>query len=269
MKWFKHDTDGHRSEKLAAIRAQFGFEGIGWWFTILEMVAEKMDETDRCDLELPIKDWCAALSTKPQKFRTYLDVLSQIGRTSAEHRQNIGLCSTSESEKCGICYVSVKIPNLLKKRDEHTSRLGSKSGQTPVQERRAKSEDTDKEKETLSTGVESEERREQRRSSPVKKNFPKANYAHNGNGVSDRKTESCVMFVERVQEFVTITDSDKAGIMFDLSHSRDPSELDWILEQLQAAKTDGRLSVEHHGIRNPVGWIRKQIQTANQGADRS
>lgn len=136
MKWFKHDTDGHRSEGLAAVRAKFGFEGIGWWFTMLEMVADKMDDTDRCHLELPLKDWCSALSTKPQKFRTYLDVLAQNCRTSS-----------SETEKFGVCYVSVSIPNLLKKRDEHTSKLRRNSGQTPEQEGEGDGEG-DKDKET-------------------------------------------------------------------------------------------------------------------------
>lgn len=133
MKWFKHYTDARRSEGLSVIRARFGFEGIGWWFTILEMIAEKMDESDRCYIELPVREWCLILQTKPQKLRTYLDVLVQKCRTSV-----------SEFENMGVCYISVEVHNLLKNRDEHTRKLRSKSGESHSQRKKVEG-DIDKE----------------------------------------------------------------------------------------------------------------------------
>lgn len=129
MKWFKHDTDGHSSEGLAAIRAEFGFEGIGWWYTLLELVAQKMDSTDHCELRLPLREWCKILETKPEKFRRFAILTTQKCKTSI-----------AESEQNRITYVSVSIPNLLKKRDEHTTRLGSKKRATPEQDKEREKE---------------------------------------------------------------------------------------------------------------------------------
>ena len=49
IKWFKHETDSKDSEKLKDVIAEFGYEGYGWYWRIMEIVACKMDETGRCE----------------------------------------------------------------------------------------------------------------------------------------------------------------------------------------------------------------------------
>ena len=46
MKWFKHETDVIHSEKMAKLIEEFGFEGYGRYWRIMEIIAERMDETD-------------------------------------------------------------------------------------------------------------------------------------------------------------------------------------------------------------------------------
>lgn len=206
------------------------------------MVAEKMDETDRCHLKLPVSEWCRRLDCTAKKLRSFLD-------------DGVNALSIRFEEDAET--LVIEIPNLLKKKDEYSNKIGTKSkkesGQTPPksEERR------EKKKETLTTGVVSEERRGGLRSSPVRSNFPKAEIAQNA---SDPFDVAAGDFLDRVKDFVNLNENDKAGIMFDLSLHGQPELLDWIIDSLQTAKTDGRLNVTEHGITNPVGWIRKQIQ---------
>lgn len=127
IKWFKHDTDGNRSEAISKIKAEFGLEGVARWYFLLEAVAEKMDETDRCFLELSIQDFMAILDIKREKlFRKFAQFLENFGGNSVEFREN-------------FCRIS--IPNLLKKRDNHTKNLQATYKQEQDTEQRVKSKE--------------------------------------------------------------------------------------------------------------------------------
>ena len=134
MKWFKHDTDCDRSEGLNLLLCKYGMSGYGRWFRILEIVAEKMDNTDLHSVSYPLQWWCEKLDFSPRQFWKFMkdcEKLCHISiRTSSElesrlngsqsHLQSNSLSSRSE-------VVEVFIPNLLKKRDEYSE----KSRQTP------------------------------------------------------------------------------------------------------------------------------------------
>ena len=64
MKWFKHDSDAFTSEGVEILIDEFGFAGYGRWNRLLEIVAFKMDETDRCWVEYPVSKWCSLLGLK-------------------------------------------------------------------------------------------------------------------------------------------------------------------------------------------------------------
>lgn len=119
---------------------------------------------------------------------------------------------------------------------------------------------------TLTTGVVSvalHARAREAPTSPVQRTLseiPKPN----GRYPPDPKLEAMLDFTDRAELILgKLSENDRAGIRFDLSLHGSPTELDWILDQLQATKTDGRLNVAdgQPGLANPVGWIRKQIQT--------
>jgi hypothetical protein len=127
MKWFKHQTDCITSEGLSVLIEKAGFAGYGRWFRILEIVAARMDKTDKCSVEYPISKWCAILSTKPNHLAWFLELTEMCLHTKIEVNGNM---------------VRITIPNLLEIRDEYTSKSGqcrdnvpSVSGQTPLRQR--------------------------------------------------------------------------------------------------------------------------------------
>ena len=112
MKWFKHDTDAFLSEGVDALIDAEGFAGYGRWNRILEIVAFKMDETGRCHAEYSSKKWCRLLGLKQKKLILFLELTEKELKTKVVHSENI---------------IRIEIPNLLKKRDNHTKNLQVKS----------------------------------------------------------------------------------------------------------------------------------------------
>lgn len=146
MKWFKHFTDGHESENLITLRVKFGWEWLARWYVLLEMVAAKMDASDRCHLEYPLRDWCRFMDCSPRQlldFFTFL-VSKKIGGCSIEVDPEL-LRSYSEvtpklrkdSASFSSVLLKIYLPNLLKNKDEYTSNIVTKSrhvsGQTHSQ----------------------------------------------------------------------------------------------------------------------------------------
>jgi hypothetical protein len=88
MKWLKHETDAMDSEKMKMIIHEFGFEGYGWFWRVMEIIAKQMDETGRCHYDQPVSEWCGNLKVvySGDKLR-------------------------------------IEIPNLLKKRDNYSKNL--------------------------------------------------------------------------------------------------------------------------------------------------
>ena len=112
MKWFKHDTDCETSEGLSYLISIEGFAGYGRWFRVLEIVASKMDKSDRCHAEFPIQKWCSLLGLKQKKLISFLKLTENKLKTKVVCFDNI---------------IRIEIPNLLNKRDEYSK----KSRQNP------------------------------------------------------------------------------------------------------------------------------------------
>jgi hypothetical protein len=105
MKWFKHETDAFHSEMLTQIIDEFGFEGYGRFWRLLELVAERMDDTDRHHLCLLEKVWCKRLGTSPKVLERFLKYLGKVSGILATYSGN---------------NIEISIPNLLKKRDNYS-----------------------------------------------------------------------------------------------------------------------------------------------------
>jgi len=116
VKWFKHDTDASRSESLKKIEYEFGMWGYAAWFKLLERVAEKMDHTNRCHAEYPLKEWAKILNTKADLADRFL--------TFVEHLGNI--CRTNENQM-----LRIEIPNLLQKKDNYSKDLEAAGKKNP------------------------------------------------------------------------------------------------------------------------------------------
>jgi len=119
MKWFRHETDAIHSEKLAKLIMEFGFEGYGRYWRLMELVAERMDKTQRCFLELPEKDWLRYLSIRRPLFRRYLVVICQL---------------FDIKQITNGLLLRIEIPKLLEKRDNYTKDLEVTSKKLPSKE---------------------------------------------------------------------------------------------------------------------------------------
>lgn len=140
MRWFKHMTLTRSDERVAAYISECGMEGYGFFWMVLETVALVMDKTGKCEVYYPLNYWVTHGQLHRTKVTRLLNVLKKHGLLMVEF------------SKEGIW---VKIPNLLKYRDEYTQRsgqtpdklptkyrdtIGTLSGQTPVQETEAETE---------------------------------------------------------------------------------------------------------------------------------
>lgn len=109
MRWFKHLTEASHDEKLADVLAEHGLEGYGFWWLLVETVALQMNKTERCELEYSIAIWSRKLYASRKKTVELLQVFSEKNLVFLE----------SSGEK-----ISVKIPKLLKLRDEYSKKSG-------------------------------------------------------------------------------------------------------------------------------------------------
>lgn len=108
MKWFKHFTDARTNEKMKALDAEFGLVGIARYWLILELIASKMDETDRCHYEQSEEQWCRYLVVRRPLLRRYLVVIQLLFSINVITNQQ---------------QIRIEIPNLLKYRDNFTRNL--------------------------------------------------------------------------------------------------------------------------------------------------
>ncbi len=131
MKWFKHETDSIHSEKLTRLKNEFGFEGYGRYWRIMELVAERMDGSNRCHIELPEKEWLRLLSIRRQSFNYYLTVIRLLF-------DSWRITTDNETQ-----LIRIEIPNLLGKRDNYTSDLQASSKKLPNRSRSRKEEERD------------------------------------------------------------------------------------------------------------------------------
>lgn len=125
MKWFKHISTTYQDEKIAKVIDVLGIEGYGFWWRMLEVVAEKM-ENNETEISYPIKYFANIFGFSEKKFEKFLKIFQsfEIFFVNFEKKQN-------NFSKKSQTVVTVNIPNLLKYRDEYTEKKSRKSEQTP------------------------------------------------------------------------------------------------------------------------------------------
>lgn len=124
MRWFKHLAASANDEKIARLMAAAGLEGYGFWWRIVEIVAEKIGdkpgENDETSVTFPAKKWGSLLELRPDKFRKL-----------AKLCQNCGLFQVNFSENS----ITINMPNILKFRDEWTRKKTRNSRVAPEERR--------------------------------------------------------------------------------------------------------------------------------------
>lgn len=121
MRWFKHISDAAEDEKLARILVEFGPEGYGIWWLIVEIVARQMDKTDRHHASYPLSIWVKKTGVyHHKKLRAVIQSLHNLCLISAQCMDN--LCIMSELSMRNV--LTISIPKLLNLRDEYTKKSG-------------------------------------------------------------------------------------------------------------------------------------------------
>lgn len=108
MKWFKHISASRNDERIAALEDKCGLEGYGFFWRMLEIVAEQMNVEGKCELKYTQNRWARHANISTKKWLYLLQCCSDVGLMSFQR----------ESDE-----VVVKIPNLLKYRDTYTKNL--------------------------------------------------------------------------------------------------------------------------------------------------
>ena len=144
MRWFKHMTDADDNEKLSRLQDEFGLEGYGFWWRVVEIIAKRVNEENQTDLCYSAKSWARRIGVSTRKFKKLLSFCAELGLVSASHEKDM---------------VTVNMPNILKYRDEYTTKKNRAkyapddvSGQCPDSRARALTDtdtDTDTEKENI------------------------------------------------------------------------------------------------------------------------
>ena len=115
MKWIKHDTDLSESEKIESLISEYGFEGYGRYWRIMEMVAKNMDESDRFHAEFPESYLCSKLKVRRTVLKRFLERAAKVFGLFA-------VCYENERRR-GKPLIRIEIPMLLKKRDNYSRNL--------------------------------------------------------------------------------------------------------------------------------------------------
>ena len=113
MRWFKHLSGTARDEKISKLLEEAGLEGYGFWWRLLEVIAEQMTPgSAKCAVTYSLSKWSRELGCHHHTVGKYLATL-----------EVAGLVTVNKGEST----ITVTITNLLKYRDEYSR----KSGQSP------------------------------------------------------------------------------------------------------------------------------------------
>ena len=116
MRWFKHLSVARNDEKIAELEDKAGLEGYGFYFKLLEIVAELMDHTDKCDATFSVSRWARQLNITTKKFIFLCQCCVDVGLISVQRQADVAPISSQK--------ITVKIPNLLKFKDEYSKKSG-------------------------------------------------------------------------------------------------------------------------------------------------
>ena len=119
MRWFKHPADMAAYPLVAKIRSEFGSLGYAAVCLMLEKVTAsweyKKESPTMPELLLPMRDWKELTGFSLKKFQKFMEIC----------QDDTFICIEIEGK-----LLRVKIPILLKWRDDYTQKQMRKSGQT-------------------------------------------------------------------------------------------------------------------------------------------
>jgi len=115
MKWFKHQATARNDERISKLEDRAGLEAYGFYFKMLEIVAEVIDATDKHEVSYSLSRWGRQTNITSKKWLFLSQCCSDVGLMI--------VCRVADEGLTKDYQISVKIPNLLKYRDNHTKNL--------------------------------------------------------------------------------------------------------------------------------------------------
>lgn len=123
MKWIKHDvTTTRNSKEISIFLSETGLEGYGFYWRVLEIIAEQIDADNISDtVTFPLKTWCKLIGNRPQTIRKLA------GMSDVLDVFEVGL-----KKEYDIEMLTIGCPHILKIADEYTARVLKKRYQKGV-----------------------------------------------------------------------------------------------------------------------------------------
>jgi len=108
MRWIKHLSNSQDDEILSELITEFGAEGYGIWWIILEKIAAQIEQNPSTKVRYSAKKWANFCEVSVQKFRKVVCLLEK----------KMPFFAISDDGK----YIQVDCPNILKYCDNWTLR---------------------------------------------------------------------------------------------------------------------------------------------------
>ncbi len=135
MKWFKHMTCSGTDEKLAIVIDELGMEGYGFYWRLLEIIAEKLDAKGEPSCSYSIKRWSKIFGFYPKKFLKFINSFKKLSLIFCKTFENHSEMFSETSENI----LEISVPNLLKYQDNYSKNLqAAKKKRTSIEIEREK-----------------------------------------------------------------------------------------------------------------------------------
>jgi len=110
MRWFKHLSVAQRDPDMQLLISEYGYEGYGVYWSILEILAENLKWGTETKQSFPVKTW-KNHSISDRKWLKIAQFLSEKGKINLKIDGKIAI---------------IECRNMLKIRDEYTKKLNAK-----------------------------------------------------------------------------------------------------------------------------------------------
>ena len=138
MRWFKHMTAAKDDEKIVELLAIGGLEAYGFYWAVIELVARQMEKkSGKCSVTYPLPYLSRQLYCHHNKVTNLLGKL-----------QVTGLIEVNKIEVDGRVNFKLTCPNLLKYRDEYTTKKTKNRDKIETISRQTQEQETDTETDT-------------------------------------------------------------------------------------------------------------------------
>lgn len=138
MRWFKHMTATKDDEKIVELLAIGGLEAYGFYWAVVELIARQMEkESDKCSVTYPLPYLSRQLYCHHNKVTNLLSKL-----------QVTGLMEVNKIEVDGRVNFKITCQNLLKYRDEYTTKKTKNRDKIKTISRQTQEQETDTDTDT-------------------------------------------------------------------------------------------------------------------------